>query len=181
MDYQDILYKKNTLLILSYLSKTNKSIYGRMLSKELGLSQASISTVLKELEGIGIVFREEIGRAILYKVDKKSPEIQKFRIFENIMSIKVLVNQIKGYSREIVLFGSCASGDDDLSSDMDIFIVADEDNHSIIRTIISDYKSDRDISPIIVDTIELLQMEESDKIFVKEIYRGISLYSGEEN
>lgn len=180
MNYKDILYKKNSMIILSYLSKIKTSIYGKMLSNELGLSQSSISSILKDLEIIGLVSKEIIGQTILYKVDKKSTEIKEFRIFENILDLKDLVNQLKYLCREIVLFGSCAKGVDTIDSDIDLFIVADQDNYDNIRKIITSYISERLINPIIVDTIELMSMEESDKVFIKEVNNGIKLYSGED-
>ena len=101
-----------------------------------------------------------------------------FRLFENLLELTCLVNELKQYAREIILFGSCAKGEDDNNSDIDLFVVADNDNHQVIREAISGYEISRQINPVLVDTLELMDMEENDKVFLDEIYNGIRLWEG---
>lgn len=178
LDLKDMLYKRNPMLILSYLSKINGSSYGRKISEDLGINQGSVSVILKDFEATGLVKCENIGKTILYYVDKDNPIIKKFRLFENLLELNSLVDKIKEFSREIILFGSCAKGEDAINSDIDLFIVADKDNHQIIREMIGSYEIDREINPVLIDTLELMEMENYDKVFLNEVYSGIKLWEG---
>ena len=64
-----------------------------------------------------------------------------------------LVKQLKGFTRKMALFGSCSRGEDTVESDIDIFIIADDDAQTDVRRILSDFKSDREIKPVIVDSM----------------------------
>lgn len=176
---KDKLYNRNPLLILSYLSKNKGMLYGRKIAEDIGINQGSTSIILKDFNKMGLVESEYAGKTILYKVNGENPLIRHFRIFENLVEINELIESIKPYSREIILFGSCARGEDDQNSDIDLFIVADDDNKEVIREIIENYKIDREIKPVIVSSLELIEMEENDKIFLNEINKGLKLWEGE--
>jgi len=65
------------------------------------------------------------------------------------------------------------------SSDIDLFVVADKDENDNVLNIISNYHSKREIKPIIVDTVELMELEKDDKVFYNEVMKGIEIW--EEN
>jgi predicted nucleotidyltransferase len=85
---------------------------------------------------------------------------------------------IKEISRKIVLFGSCARGEDDYNSDIDILVITDPDNKDRVFDTISGYKSEREIRPIVLDTVELMEMESNDRVFYDEIMKGIEVWEG---
>jgi predicted nucleotidyltransferase len=178
MKVKDELFNKNPLLILSYLSKNNRMLYGRKIAEDIGINQGSTSIILKKFKEMGLLESENAGKTILYRVNKENPIIKHFRIFENLIEINDLVKSIKPYSREIILFGSCARGEDNQNSDIDFFVVADDDNYEAIREKIETYEIDREIKPIIVNSLELMEMEENDKVFLEEVNKGIKLWEG---
>lgn len=180
MDIKDKFFNRNPLLILSYLSKNNGMLYGKKIAEDIGINQGSTSIILKNFNKIGLIKSENVGKTILYSINKENPLIKHFRIFENLIEINDLVENIKPYSREIILFGSCARGEDNQESDIDLFIVADDDNKEIIMEKIDNYEIDREIKPVIVSSLELIEMEESDKVFLNEVNRGIKLWEGAE-
>ena len=166
--------------MLSYLSRNrnDKSIYGKKIADDIAANQGSISMLLKDFRELGILNSENIGKTIVYKVNEDNPITKSFRVFENLLEINDLVQIIKPYSRKIILFGSCARGEDTSISDIDLFVVADSDNQEHIREKISNYEIGRQINPVIVGTLELIELEENDKVFIKEIYSGIQLGGG---
>lgn len=174
---KEIIFNKNPLLILSYLSKnkTQENISAHI-SKELELGAGSVHQILKQFEDKKIVTTKRLGKTILYELDKKNPLVKTFRILDNLIDLDLLFCNLKDYSRKIILFGSCATGTDTVSSDIDLFIVADEDDKDNVQSIISNYYSTREIKPIIVDTIELMELENNDKVFYNEVMKGIEIW-----
>lgn len=178
---KDIIYNKLPMQVLSYLTKQrdDDAVYGSKLADTLNISQGATSTFLKQLQGMGILQSRNIGRTLVYNVDNRNPLLRQFRIFDNLLEITELVNEIKRYCRKIILFGSCARGEDTYDSDIDLFIVADGDHHDIIRKIISDFQAEREIKPVIIDSLELIDMEQNDKVFLEEVNKGIELWGGQ--
>jgi len=179
MNIKEILYNKNPLLIMSYLSKnkTQENISAHI-AKELKLGAGSVHQILKQFEEMGVVKSSRVGKTILYEVDKMSPLVKTFRVFDNLLDLELLFLSLKLHSRKIVLFGSCATGTDTACSDIDLFVVADEDEKDNVLSIISNYPSNREIKPVVVDTIELMELENKDKVFYNEIIKGIQIWEG---
>lgn len=176
---KEIVFNKNPLLILSYLSKSKShENISAHIAKDLGLGSGSVHQILKQFEEIGIVQSRLLGKSLVYETDRNSPLVKSFRIFENMLELDLLFNNLKIHCRKIILFGSCATGEDSESSDIDIFIVADIDEKDNIINIISDFQLEREIKPVIVDTVELMEMEKNDKVFLSEIMKGIEVWEG---
>lgn len=177
------LYNKNPLLVMSYITQyqgQSVEMTASKISKKLGLSIGSVYSILKEFSEAGLILGTKIGRATIYETRKRHPIIKQFRIFDNLLIYAGLIQQLKEYTRKIILFGSCARGEDDSESDIDIFLLVDEDLQPQTREIIAAYESDREIRPVIVDSLELLEMQSQDKIFYEEINKGIVLWEGED-
>jgi predicted nucleotidyltransferase len=176
----EIIYNKTPLQILSYLTKhkTNGFIYGAKIAEVLEISQGGASTILKQFKELGILSSENVGKTIKFNVNWGNPIIKSFRVFDNLLEINSLVEEIKHMCRKIILFGSCATGDDSLESDIDLFVLVDGDNVDKVRSIISLYKIEREIKPLLVDTLELTDMEQNDKVFIEEVNKGIVLWGG---
>ena len=174
---KEFMFNRNPMLILSYLSK---SVYGDNITshvaKELSLGVGSVHSILKQFEANGVVASKKVGKSVLYDVKRNNPMINAFRIFDNLLDLDGLISDLKLHSRKIILFGSCASGRDTFQSDIDIFIIADEDEKDKILELINNYKLGREIKPIIVDMVEFISLEKDDAVFYKEIMKGIELW-----
>ena len=180
--YVDVrfFYNKNPLLVMSYISKfngKNKEVAASNISKHLGLSIGSVYNILKEFNNAGLIIGEKIGRATIYEPIRSNPLLKQFRIFDNLLFLNNLVQQLKNFTRKIILFGSCARGDDTIESDLDLFLLVDEELQPKVRGIISDYPSEREINAVIIDSAELLEMQSKDQVFYEEIWKGITLWS----
>ena len=179
---KEIVFNRNPLLIMSYISKNkvedNISSY---IAKKLGLGAGSVHEILKLFKEKGIVKDNRVGNTILYEMDKASSLVKAFRIFDNLLDLEPLFSDLRHYCRKIILFGSCATGSDTESSDIDLFIVADEDDKNKVLEIIFNFPSNREIKPIIVDTIELMELENDDKVFYSEVMKGTEIWGGDDN
>jgi predicted nucleotidyltransferase len=179
---KNILYNRVPLQILSFLTKQRdgQNIYGKRLAYELGISQGGASTILKQFASLGILKGDAIGKTIVYSIEYNSPLVKFFRVFENLLELNELIATLKQYCRKIILFGSCSRGEDTHDSDIDLFIVTDKEFTDIVREKINEYNdnNEREIKPVILDTLELIQMEKNDKIFLQEVNKGIILWDG---
>jgi len=176
---KDIMYNKNPLLIMSHLSKNrSQENISAHIAKDLGLGVGSVHQILKSFEEQGIVQSRRFGKTLVYELDKNSPLVKSFRVFENLLELDLLFSNLKKYCRKIILFGSCATGTDTDSSDIDIFLVTDTDDKDKVFSIISAFYSEREIKPIVVNTIELMDMENNDNVFYNEILKGIEICEG---
>lgn len=168
---------------MSYISKfkgENMDITASKISKQLGLSIGSVYNILKEFNTAGLVIGKKIGRATIYEPIRSNPLLKQFRILDNLLFLNNLVQRLKKFTRKIILFGSCARGDDTIESDLDLFLLVDEELQPKVRDIISDYPSEREIKAVIIDSVELLEMQSKDQVFYEEIWEGITLW-GENN
>ena len=176
---KEIMYNKNPLLILSYLSKNqSQENISAHIAKDLGLGVGSVHQILKSFEEQGIVQSRRYGKTLVYELDKNSPLVKSYRVFDNLLDLDLLFSNLKKYCRKIILFGSCAIGTDSDISDIDIFVVTDMDDKDKVFSIISTFHSDREIKPIVVDTVELMDMESNDNVFYNEIMIGIEIWEG---
>lgn len=174
---KDSIFNKNPMLVLSYLSKNIfKDNISLNIAKELSLAVGSVHAILKQFENLGLVQAKRLGKSVLYSVKKENPLIKSFRVFDNLLDIQELIEQLKPHSRKIILFGSCARGEDNSESDIDLFVLADETEKDTVMRKVSEYSSEREIKPVIFDAIEFIEMEKNDAVFYKEIMKGIELW-----
>lgn len=180
LDVKDLFYNKNPMLIMSYLTRQGRQYpaYGSKIAEDLGISQSGTSIILKQFRNMGILTSENIGRTLVYSMNWNNPLVRGFRIFENVLELNQLIEEIKDLCRKIILFGSCAKGEDTDNSDIDLFILVDDDNKDIVRSRISEYAIDRPMNPIMINPIEQIEFEENDKVFWNQINKGIVLWGG---
>ena len=173
---KDIWFQRNPLLVISYLSlrRNGELIHGRKLAQELQISQSSVSLILRQLHKMGMVSALQAGKTISYSANKTFPLFRAFRQFENQLVLQPLIQAIKESCRLVILFGSCATGDDGIHSDIDLFILTDDP--ATVRDMIGALPFDRELRPVIVDPLELTMMESNDKEFLAEIRKGIVMW-----
>ena len=91
--------------------------------------------------------------------------------------LQTLVQSIRSECRQIILFGSCARGEDRFDSDIDLFVLGDEPD--TIREMIAAARLERQLNLVLVNPMELTIMETTDRAFLMEIRKGIVLWEEE--
>ena len=114
---------------------------------------------------------------IFYRVDSKSPLIKQFKVFRNVTLAEELTRKIKTFSEKIILFGSCARGEDTPESDLDIFVVSREKDK--VRGLIAPVKEKRKVQLVIKTPQEFIILDQKEPVFYEEIHRGIVLWEKE--
>jgi predicted nucleotidyltransferase len=163
------------LKVLRLLSRSmGKEYYVREIAKCIDASVGICSQVLDELHSQGLVERRKSGRNLYYRINDANPGIVHFKIFLNVLELNPLIDLIKDDSIKIILFGSCAIGEDRLDSDIDALILTN--GKELIRVSLKQFKLDRELKPIIVTPDEFILLKKNDPAFYKEINKGLILW-----
>jgi predicted nucleotidyltransferase len=177
---RDILSSTNQLKVMSFLAKfSDQEYHEREIARRTGISYGSANGVLNELLADGILVRRQAGKMSFYSFNGEDPIAKVFKIFVSVSLLRPLVKNLQESASEIVLYGSCARGEDISTSDMDIFVVTTEKEKAL--GIIENYKfrkgfEDIKIEPAVLSALDVLKSEKTDKEFLSLVREGIVLW-----
>ena len=163
------------LQILTFLARNpDKQFYIREIAKDMNKSVGGTHKTLKLLKEMDFIKENKSGKNIYYQINQMNPSIKNFKIFMTINELTPLVNKLKEISEKVIIFGSCANGEDTAESDIDLLVLTDDKekvNKKILNT-----KFNRKIQAVVVTTGDLMKIKEKDKGFYQEINKGITLW-----
>lgn len=117
-------------LLLYFALHPDDVVHVRELGRRTGLAAASIQNELRRLQRLGLIAREQAGRRLLYRLDAGSPSWPAFRalIRQLAQPAEVLREAFSGVGGvdAAFVFGSHARGDTRPDSDVDLFLLSDE-------------------------------------------------------
>lgn len=160
------------------LDHAGQKFYLTQIAKELNISDSTIWQILRRKEKEGLVKKEKLGNLSLYFVDSKDPTVRQRKILRTTELLKPLINELKNFSQKIILYGSCARGEDSEGSDIDLFVLSNEPMEA--RRIIIKHIFKRKIQAVIKDFTEWVKLKEKDKFFSEEIKSGLTLWEKNE-
>jgi predicted nucleotidyltransferase len=166
--------------VLSFLAKfSDQEYHEREIARKVGISYGSANSVLNELFNEGILVRRRVGKMLFYSFNSRDPIFKTFKIIVSIALIRPLIKKLKDVASEIVLYGSCARGEDTSRSDMDLFVVSEEKEE--VLEIIDSFRFIKGfehlkIEPAVLSPLELLKSEKDDKEFLSLVREGIVLW-----
>ena len=148
------------------------SYYVRELSKVLSISTGSASGQLRVLQESGLVTSEQKGRTLLFRATISHPVVREAKIFATLLELSPLITAGKTAILRMILFGSCAVGEDSDESDIDLYI--ETIDRPAAKTLLSRAGSGiaRKISPIIVSPNEAVQLRTRDRPLFERIQAG---------
>ena len=179
---KNLLIKTTHQKVLSFfLAHPTQRFYGLEISKKIGISIGQTSKVLNDLLKAGVVEKEPRGKTELYHSIGDSHVLRIYKVLNTLISIDLLVAELKEVSRRIILFGSCAKGINIEESDLDLFIVSS--NEKVLDIIaqypLAEHCGFSDIKAIIKKPAEWAILEEKDPVFFNELQKGFLLYAKE--
>ena len=161
--------------ILLFLARNpEKEFYLREIAIKINKSVGGTHKVLRSLYSLNLINDKRSGKNLYYKINQNNPSIKSFKKFMTINELNELVNKLKDITSQIILFGSCATGDDTIDSDIDLLVLTI--NKDEVNKIIKRSKLARNIQAIVINSTDLLKIKEKDKAFYKEIKKGITLW-----
>lgn len=179
----NLLVKTSHQKVLAFfLARPTGQFYGSEIADKTEISIGQVSKVLGDLRKAGLVEMERKGRTELYRIVSDNPALRVFKSLNTIISIEPLVESIRGVSKRVVLYGSCASGTNIEGSDLDLLVVSARKGK--VQEIISGFPADAyygfsEIRAVVKTPAEWAALEEKDPVFYNELLRGIVLYEKE--
>ena len=129
----DILNSKTKLKIVKFLITHEASMSEREIASILKVSHMSINRTMRELSEVNFVNFVTVGKAHLWKVNRKSyafKVLSEFvkdfsRIKDPLDDLKnmILTNIPKNLVKKVILFGSVTKGEEKADSDIDVFFL----------------------------------------------------------
>ncbi len=178
--HYDHFSSTNRLRVLSYLAKfSDREFHEREIARRTGISYGSANRVLNELFRDGILIRRQAGKMLFYSFNLSDPLARTLKIFVSVSLIRPLVKKLKGNASEVILYGSCARGEDTSASDIDLFIVSEEKPKCL--EIIEKFAFGKGfegivIEPAIRSSPEMIKSEKTEKEFLSLVREGIVLW-----
>jgi len=166
--------------ILRFLSgEPLSNFYQREISRKTGVSIGKTNQVLRALEREGIVLNEKRGKVNLYRYNLHNPASRQLKITFTLLELGDLVQRLRDISRRVVLYGSCAEGQDTSQSDVDLLIVTDDREKATKAVNWARRTLDRRVSPLVLTLAEFSHLKSSDQPLFRQINKGIVLWREE--
>ena len=148
----------------------------REIVRQLNLSLGTASKNLRILEEEELIIKENLGRLTIYQANMENPLLKELKIVFTLMEIDGLIKELKEFSSKIILFGSCATGEDRQESDIDLVVLTGDIRHA--NKLVEKHQMDisRKISPIIMEEVEFRHLKKEDKPFYSRVMKGRTLY-----
>ncbi len=173
------LISTNAQKVLNFLIQSpGKQFLANEIEKATRVSRAGVNFSLRKLAEEKLVLREKKAKIYLYSVDYNNPVIKQLKVLKTTMLLQTLVNKLKAYSKKIVLFGSCARGENIADSDIDLFILAD--SSKAIEEKIKKNNLREKLQPVIRNSTQFVKMEKEESVFCEEIEHGITLWESKD-
>ncbi len=147
------------------------SYYVRELAKLLSISTGSASSQLRALEEAGLVTSEQKGRTLLFRANISHPLVREVKIVASLLDLSPILPPGSSIVR-MILFGSCATGEDTADSDIDLYIEATDRVKATALVSRCEADLSRKISPIIVSTEEAARLRVRDRPLFERIRTG---------
>ena len=170
---------KGLTVLYFLLTNPMEQFHEREIVRRTEVSVGAVNQILRKLHEAGLVEKDRRGRINLYKANLKSPVARQFKVLFNVLTLNDLIGKIKQVSERIVLFGSCAKGTDVKDSDIDLFVLTSDAETVQHEIRVYEQKTDRRLSPIIIDSNKLAKMKKRDKPLYERILEGITLWERE--
>lgn len=127
----DALFSKPIRAILCNVYMRPEGIHLRALMASTGISSASAQRELGKLTSAGLLVKENIGRVVLYKANTQSPIFSELntiirKTFGVADILKAALLPFQSRIERAFIYGSVAKGQDTATSDIDLFILANE-------------------------------------------------------
>ncbi|WP_254059055.1 nucleotidyltransferase domain-containing protein [Methanogenium sp. MK-MG] len=103
------------------------------------------------------------------------------KIVITLLECRELLKELEKSAGRVILFGSCARGDDTAKSDIDLLIETDEKDVASLAVNSSEFIGGRKLSAIIMSPDEFRELRGSDKPFYERVMQGKTLFRRDED
>jgi predicted nucleotidyltransferase len=179
--------KTRVALLSKLLMNADRSFYIRQLAKEMKIPYSMLYKEEKNLASLQIVNEEKRGKVTLVSVNKKLPYLAELKgLMLKTAGIASLIGdalrKLQGI-RYALIYGSLASGEETESSDVDILVVGDVEEESVLKAVNAiEQKAGREIDYIVWSEKEFRKKAKSGHHLLTEMARTpVIMLVGEES
>jgi len=170
----DALFSSSQARVLRFLARhSGRAFFEREIVEGTGVSRSAVNLATRALHQTGLLLCEKRGRMRFFSADDHHPFVRQFKVLDTLAQLEPLLQALRSFARQVILFGSCAEGTNTPESDVDLFILTPQREQ--VMMLVRRYAA-RSIQPIVVDTQEMIAMKEKDKAFYDQVRRGIVLW-----
>ena len=187
----DVLTSKTKIKIIKFLLNHEASMSEREIASVLDVSHMSVNRTMRELGELNFVNFVTIGKAHLWRVNRKSYAFRVLsKLIKGVSDIKepledlklIMLNNLpKALIKKVVLFGSITKASERSNSDIDVFVlVKDKESKKKIESQIEKLSNicleayGNRLAPYILTEQEMEQKK--DLKIVSEINKGIQIF-----
>ncbi len=158
-----IFYEPRRVRVLDVLLVAADELSGRAIAALAGISPTTANLALDELADAGLVTSRPVGRATLWRTAEGAPVLEQLRSVARAGEDEVcdiLVEALGSEPVSITLYGSTARGTAGASSDVDILVVApDEETESLFRR--RSYVASRRLRALLGRPVQITLMDQA--------------------
>ena len=163
-------------ILRHFFEEPNKWFHVREMARILKLNPTTVSKYLNALYKKGMLIKKLERKHLLFKADTENSSYKDAKIYYNIKLIREcgLIDYLDKElhsPQAIVLFGSCAKGENDKNSDIDLFIIANIKKSLNLTKFEEKIKAK--IQLFIKNKEEFLDLQNSNKNLINSIINGI--------
>lgn len=171
---KNILFKTNTQKVLRLLIQhPTREFLASDIKSKVHISRAGINFALQELSKQKLIEKKAKGKAYAYQVKAELSAIKQLKVLDSVINLQPLTDSLKALADKVILFGSCARGEDTEDSDIDLLVISHNKEEAGEK--LKKFRKFR-VKAIIKTASELERLSREDPSFYAEINRGIILF-----
>ena len=97
-------------------------------------------------------------------------------MLKTVIELNPFIEKLEESTKKIILYGSASRGEDRPESDIDLAILANDQEHDGIKDEISKFKSKKKINAELFTPVKFMELEKKDRVYYLEVDRGIVLW-----
>jgi predicted nucleotidyltransferase len=174
-----IVVATNPQKVLNFLIREPvKQFTANEIQAGTGISRAGINTALRKLANEKLIVREKKAKIYLYSVQTTNqPLIKQLKVMQNLLVLQPMINKLKTACEKIILYGSCARGEDTSASDIDLLIITNAPDDA--KKIAGRMGLKKKVQLVFKSPLAFVEMEKKALEYFEELSRGLVLWGGE--
>jgi len=173
----DALFTQTQQRVLSVLfGNTARSYYANEIIGRAQIGNGAVQRELARLEAAGLVTSERIGNQKHYRANERSPVFEPLRelVLRTAGLADVLREALTPLAPQLLaafVFGSIAKGEDNASSDVDLFVVSDTLTFSELFGALetAGRALGRDVNPVVHSRLEVATLRRKKNSFIERV------------
>ncbi len=151
-----------------FLNEPYREFYLREVASHAGVSASTAKTFLDSLTIDGFLVRTKKANLVFFKADMEDPMFRHFKIAHFLRDVKPLTQYLKQNYEEcsIIIYGSCARGEDDKGSDIDLLVIGRAEK---VEMAAFEKRLNRNINLLVYTSPEWEEKAKQDEAFYESI------------